>query len=132
MSWNIFDVIGGVFDILDFMGGSSAPNWQHDQKARKRKKSKYKTEIVSAWLAFIGAGMLFSILREPLPVQFPVQTIVIAALIGIFVSSVFCLGLYFLESFYFRNLFSMLFFCCSLILFSSGLVLWVYFSSGLF
>lgn len=132
MSWKIIEAIEIVLEVIDFVGGSSAPSWQGDEKLRRRKKSKYKTEWVSIALTFIGSVILFSILKEPLPVQYPVQTIIIAALIAVFMSSVFCLGLYFLKSFYFRSVFSMLLFCCSLILFSTALVLWMYFKSGLF
>ncbi|MBK1895714.1 branched-chain amino acid ABC transporter substrate-binding protein [Chryseobacterium paridis] len=132
MSWNIFEIIDVTLDALDLLGGSSTPNWKRDQRPKKRKKSTYNVEWMSVGMAFISAVILFSILKEPLPVQYPVQTMVIAALIGISISAVGFIGLYFVELFYFRNIFSMIFFCSSVIFFSTSLLLWLYFKSGLF
>ncbi|ASK32450.1 branched-chain amino acid ABC transporter substrate-binding protein [Chryseobacterium sp. T16E-39] len=132
MSWNIFDTVDIVLEVLDGLSGSSAtPRSDIARKSEKRKRYKYNVECMSAGMAFISSVILFSILKDPLPVQHPVQTIVIIASIGVFISSVICLGLYFVTLFYFRNIFSMLFFCCSLILFSTSMVLWMYFKSGL-
>jgi len=35
MSWNIFDIIGVVFDALELLGGSSTSNEESHQKPKK-------------------------------------------------------------------------------------------------
>lgn len=132
MSWNIFEVISVVLDALDLLGDSSSPDWEYDQKPKKEKKFRYAMEWISSGLTLTGSLLLFIVLKDPLPVQYPFQAIVIATLIGIFMASICCFALYTLVLFYFNSLFSMVFFCCSLIFFSTALVLCLYFKSGLF
>lgn len=129
MSWNIFDAIEAVFDLLNLL---DSPSWRKEQKSKKIKSSKYKLEWTSAGLIFTGSVLLFFIFKEPLPVQYPFQTLFVGILIGIFIASLCCFVMHILTVFYFRSLFSMIFFCVSLILFSSASVLFLYFKSGLF
>lgn len=132
MSWNIFEVIDVVLDMLNLLSGSSASDWENSQKIKKRKKSRYRTEWVSSGFTLIGSAFLALVIKDLLPMQHPFQLIIIATIIGVFVTSICCFTLYALMLFYFKSLFSMVFFCCSLIFFFTALVLCVYFKSSLF
>lgn len=136
MSWNIFEVVGLVFDALNLL--SSDPpkvedlNYHESTKSLKRKKSKYLVEWFSTAFTLISCILLFFVFKDSLLVQNPFQIIGIAALIGIVITSMSCFALYLLESFYFKSFFSMLFFCTSMIILWTISVLFLYLRSGLF
>ncbi|WP_139166199.1 branched-chain amino acid ABC transporter substrate-binding protein [Chryseobacterium soldanellicola] len=126
--FDFFDAASSALELLS----NAAPDFEKDESLIKKKKPKYVIEKISLVLILISSGLLFWVLRDPLPVQNPFQSIVIAILIGIFITSTVCLAIYFLESFSFKSFFSMLFFCTSLIAFFTASVLCLYFKSGLF
>lgn len=136
MSWNIFDVIDGIFQVLDFLSiGSSKTedlNYEGSIKYVKRKKSKNFVEFFSTAFTLISCILLFFVFKDPLLIQSPFQTVCIAIVIGMVVTFLCCFALYLLEFFYFKSFFSMLFFCTSMIVLWTASVLFLYFKSGLF
>lgn len=136
MSWNIFEVVGLVFDALDLLSSGSPKvedlNYHESTKSLKRKKSKYLVEWFSTAFTLISCILLFFVFKDPLLVQNPFQTVCIAILIGMVITFLCCFALYLLESFYFKSFFSMLFFCTSMIILWTASVLYLYFKSGLF
>ncbi|ASW74246.1 hypothetical protein IQ37_12335 [Chryseobacterium piperi] len=129
MFWNFLDVLDWVFDILDLFSGNSSYN---KDESRKMKKRKYFAERISLLLLAVASIFLWTVLKDPLPVQHAFQTVMITVLIGVFISSACCFALYILDLFYFKSFFSMLLFCIALITFFTAIVLWIYFKSGLF
>lgn len=133
MSWNIFETIGLVLDVLDvFSGNSSSGSIGYDTKPGNAKKTKYLVEKISSVLIVIASILLFIVFKDPLPAENYAQTLIVASLIGVAVSLIFFFILHILELYYFRNIFKWLLFSCSVILFFISVILCIYFESGLF
>ncbi|WP_261511360.1 branched-chain amino acid ABC transporter substrate-binding protein [Chryseobacterium paludis] len=132
MSWNIFEVVEVVLDALNLLSDSSVPEWKDEKSIIKRKKTEFAIEWISTGLALAGFLLLFIVFSNSLSYENTFQVTVIATLIAVLMASACCFILHVLTLFYFRSFFSMLFFCFSLILFSTALLLVVYFKSGLF
>ncbi|WP_079240998.1 branched-chain amino acid ABC transporter substrate-binding protein [Chryseobacterium indologenes] len=138
----LLDLLGIIADALGLLssglGSSSSTSdrksLNYDEKPLKKesKRSKYFTEKVSAVALVLAAFGLFIVFKDPLPVQHYTQTLVVACLIGTAISLLVFFVLYVLELYYFKTLFELLFFSCSVIIFFISVILYVYFKSGWF
>lgn len=132
MSWNFFEVLETVADAFSAV----ATNPMKDSEARTRKKDKQKdkyfTEKVSA--GFILASVILFVIafKDPVPAENYVQTLIVTSLIGFAISCVLFFVLNLMELYYFKNVFKLLLFSCSVIAFFIALVMCVYFQSGVF
>lgn len=142
-------MLGDFLDFLDFIfnisrifqGGSglsrSTPDRKslnYDEKPQKKesKRSKYFTEKVSAVALVLAAFSFFIVFKDPLPAQNYTQTLVVGSLIGTGISFLVFFVLHVLELYYFKTLFKLLLFSCSVIAFFISAVLYIYFKSGFF
>lgn len=141
--------MGDFFDLLDvlfnlsglfqsgsgpFRSNSDRKSLNYDEKPQKKesKRSKYFTEKVSAVALVLAAFSFFIVFKDPLPAQNYTQTLVVASLIGTGISIVVFFVLHVLELYYFKTLFKLLLFSCSVIAFFISAVLCIYFRSGWF
>lgn len=142
-------MLGDFFDLLDtlfsvsglFQSGSESSfsssdrkSLNYDEKPQKKEfeRSKYFTEKVSALALVLAAFSFFMVFKDPLPAQNYTQTLVVASLIGTGISFVVFFILYVLELYYFKTLFKLILFSCSVIVFFISAVLYIYFRSGFF
>ncbi len=142
MSWNFFDLLDTLFSVSGlFQSGSTSSRLSSDRKSlnydekpqkKESKRSKYFTEKVSALALVLATFSFFIVFKDPLPVQNYAQTLVVASLIGTGISLIVFFILYVLELYYFKTLFKLLLFSCSVIAFFVSAVLYIYFRSGFF
>ncbi|GEJ47488.1 MULTISPECIES: branched-chain amino acid ABC transporter substrate-binding protein [unclassified Chryseobacterium] len=140
MSWNFLDVLDVVVDVLELFSsgsGSSSSDREslnYDERLQKKesKKSRYFTEKVSAVALALSAFCFFIVFKDPLPSYNYVQTLVVTSLIGTGISFLIFFVLYVMELYYFKTLFKLLLFSCSVIAFFISAVMYIYFKSGLF
>lgn len=137
MAWNLFEILGNISDALDVLhlfggGSSSSASLNYNDKPAKKKRSKYFTEKVSAGFIIAAVVLLFFVFKDALPAENYTQTLVVASLTGTGISGILFFLLYVLELYYFKNLFKLLLFSGSVVLFFTSLVLCIYFRSGLF
>ncbi len=142
-------MLGHFFDLLDtlfsvsglFQSGSGSSrlsserkSLNYDDKLQKKefKRSKYFTEKASAVALLLAAFSFFIVFKDPLPVQNYTPTLVVASLIGAGISFLVFFVLHVLKLYYFKTLFKLLFFSCSVIIFIISAILYVYFKSGWF
>ncbi|WP_330745649.1 branched-chain amino acid ABC transporter substrate-binding protein [Chryseobacterium sp. CP-77] len=136
------DLLSIILDALGLLSsGSGLSSSTSDRKSlnynekplkKESKRSKYFTEKVSAVALALAAFGLFIVFKDPLPVQNYTQTLIVASLIGIGISLLVFFILYVLELYYFKTLFKLLLFSCSVITFFVSAVLYIYFRSGFF
>lgn len=138
----LLDLLGIIVDALGLLSSGSGlssstsdrKSLNYDEKPLKKesKRSKYFTEKVSAVALVLAAFGLFIVFKDPLPVQNYTQTLIVSSLIGIGISLLVFFVLYVLELYYFKTLFKLLLFSCSVIIFFISVILYVYFKSGWF
>ncbi len=138
----LLDLLGIIVDALGLLSSGLGPSsstsdrmsLNYDEKPLKKesKRSKYFTEKVSTVVLVLAALGLFIVFKDPLPVQNYTQTLIVASLIGIGISLLVFFVLYVLELYYFKTLFKLLLFSCSVIIFFISVVLYGYFKSGWF
>jgi len=131
MPFDFLDGLELIGDLLGFLGSSSDPA-KSDEKEKVNKKSKYRVEWWSGSLLLLSSILLFFVFKEPLPAKDFVQTLIVCSVIGLAISFFVYFILYHLELYYFKNLFKLLLFSVSVILFSVASVLLIYFKSGIF
>lgn len=114
--------------------GSDRKSLNYDEKPQKKesKRSKYFTEKVSAIALVLATFSFFIVFKDPLPAQNYTQTLVVASLIGTGISLIVFFILHVLELYYFKTLFKLILFSCSVIAFFISAVLYIYFRSGFF
>ncbi|AZB35937.1 branched-chain amino acid ABC transporter substrate-binding protein [Chryseobacterium bernardetii] len=143
MSWNFLDVFDIIVDALELFSsgsgssGSTSPdkkslNYNEKPQKRESKEKRYFTEKVSTVALALAVFWLFIVFKDPLPVQNYKQILVVASLIGIGISLLVFFVLHVLELYYFKTLFNLLFFSCSIIIFFISAVIYAYFKSRLF
>jgi hypothetical protein len=138
--FEVLDTLFSISGLLNFGSGSSSrsnsdrKSLNYDEKPQKKesKKSKYFTEKVSAIALVLAAFSFFIVFKDPLPEQNYTQTLVVASLIGVSISFLMFFVLHVLELYYFKTLFKLLLFSCSVIAFFISVVMYIYFKSGLF
>lgn len=145
MGWNLLDVFGFIFDIVGFFISDSGSesrfrsnadreSLNYDERPQKKeaKRSKYFTEKVSTVFIAAAALSFFIVFKDPLPAGNYMQTLVIASLIGLGIAFLLFFILHVIELYYFKNLFKLLLFSSSVIVFCISVVLFIYFKSGIF
>jgi len=134
MAWDLLEALGNILNVLDLFASSSSSSARinYNDQPTKKKKTKYLTEKISTGFIVAAVVLLFFVFEDPLPEKNYLQTLIVISLIGTAVSSVLFFLLHVLELYYFKNLFKLLLFSSSVILFFISLVLCIYFRSGLF
>jgi len=130
--WNFFDGLGDILNGLDLLlNSSSSLKTNYNEKPAKKKKSKYFTEKVSICLIVLAGLLFFFVFKDFLPDENYTQTLIVVSLLGTAVSGLLFFLLYVMELYYFKNIFKLLLFSGSVILFFISLGLFIYFRSGL-
>lgn len=145
MGWNLLDVFGFIFDVVEllssnsgsgsrFRSASDRKSLNYDEKPQKKesKRSQYFTEKVSAISIATVALSFFMVFKDPLPAENYIQTLVVASILGLGIAFLLFFILYVMELYYFINLFKLLIFSSSVIAFCVSMVLYIYFKSGIF
>jgi hypothetical protein len=132
MKWDFFETLEAVGNVVDFFSNLFSIDFDSGNGLKKSKETKYIVEKISCTLLLISAVLLFFVFKKPLPEENYTQTLIVASLIGMALSSLCFFILHVLERYYFKSLFQMLLFSGSVILFFISLILAVYFKSGLF
>ncbi|MBB6369331.1 branched-chain amino acid ABC transporter substrate-binding protein [Chryseobacterium shigense] len=134
MGWDLLDFLGNLLNVLDLftVSSSSSESISYDDKPTVKKKTKYFTEKASAGFMLVAAVLSFFVFKAPLPEKDYFQTLIVISIIGIAVSAILFFILHILELYYFKNLFKLLLFSISVILFFISLAAFIYFRSGLF
>lgn len=130
MSWNILEVVGIIVDVISYTGSGSTRISSASKKDKK--KDKYFTEKVSARFILVAAVLFFIVFYKPLPVGDQTTALIVASLIGIALSALLFFLLNLMELYYFKSIFKLLLFSCSVIAFFIALVMCVYYKSGIF
>lgn len=139
MSWNFLDVLEGVFDVLELFGSgfgskssSERKSLNYNERVRSQVvvRSEYYTEKISAGFILAAIVLFIIVFKDPLPEENDAHTLIVASLIGVVVSFVCFFVLHVFECFYFKNIFKLLLFSCSVIAFFISFVLCIYFKSG--
>lgn len=126
MPFDFLDGLEVIGDLLSFLG-SSSDSENSDEKDKVKKKSKYRVEWWSGSLLLVFTILLFFVFKEPLPAKDFIQTFIVCSIIGFVISFVVFFVLYHLGLYYFKNLFKLLLFSVSVILFSVAIVLCIYY-----
>ncbi|WP_312299823.1 branched-chain amino acid ABC transporter substrate-binding protein [Chryseobacterium sp.] len=145
MSWNLLDVFGFIFDVVELLSSNSGSgarfhsksdlkSLNYDEKPQKKdsKRSQYFTEKLSVIFIAVAALSFFMVFKDPLPEENYIQTIVVASIIGLGIAFLLFFILHVMELYYFKNLFKLLLFSSSVIAFCISVVLCIYFKSGIF
>lgn len=128
MPFDFLDALNFISELLN--SGSSGLGFE--KKHRKSKKSKNTTELWSGSFLLTASVLYFLVFEGALPEENYVQSLLICVLIGFIISFIIFFTLYHLEAYYFKSLFSLLLFSCSVILLTISAVLFTYFRSGIF
>lgn len=126
MPFDFLDGLEFIGDLLSFFG-SSSDSEKSDEKDKVKKKSKCRVEWWSGSLLLVSTILLFFVFKEPLPAKDLIQTLIVCSIIGFVISFVVFFVLYHLGLYYFKNLFKLLLFSVSVILFSVATVLCIYY-----
>jgi len=141
MAWNFLDGLDIIVDVLELFGSGSGSrstsdrkSLNYDEKPQKKssRRSKYFTEKVSAGLIAATVFLFLIVFKDPLPAENYTQTLVVTSLIGVVISFVMFFILHVMELYYFKNIFKLLLFSCSVIAFFISAVMYSYFRSGWF
>jgi len=135
MSWSFFDFLDVFVDgVSSLSSGANPGGFENEIKKHNRKTRKYKyyTEKVSLRFIVTAAFFFFIAFQGPLPAENHTQTIIIGSLIGLAISFLLFFILHVLEVYYFKSLFKLILFSCSVIVFMISLVFCIYFKSGIF
>ncbi|MBP2615953.1 branched-chain amino acid ABC transporter substrate-binding protein [Chryseobacterium jejuense] len=132
MSWNFLDILGTVADVVSVVGTSPVKDSDARTRKKDKQKDKYFTEKVSAGFILASAILFFVVFHKPLPSGDQTPALIVASLIGIAISALLFFVLNVMELYYFKSIFKLLLFSCSVIAFFISLVFYIYFKSGLF
>lgn len=130
MSWNILEVVGVIVDVVS--NTSSGSTRISSTSKKEKKKDKYFTEKVSARFILAAAVLFFIVFYKPLPVGDQTTALIVSSLIGTALSGLLFFLLNLMELYYFKSIFKLLLFSCSVIAFFIALVMCVYYKSGIF
>ncbi|MGL6126471.1 branched-chain amino acid ABC transporter substrate-binding protein [Chryseobacterium artocarpi] len=130
MSWNILEVVGSIVDVIS--NTSSGSTRISSASKKDKKKDKYFIEKVSARFILVAAALFFIVFYKPLPVGDQTTALIVSSLIGIALSALLFFLLNLMELYYFKSIFKLLLFSCSVIAFFIALVMCVYYKSGIF
>lgn len=130
MSWNILEVVGVIVDVVS--STSSGSTRISSTSKKEKKKDKYFTEKVSARFILAAAVLFFIVFYKPLPVGDQTTALIVSSLIGTALSGLLFFLLNLMELYYFKSIFKLLLFSCSVIAFFIALVMCIYYKSGIF
>lgn len=132
MSWNIFEILETAVDVFSVVTTSPIKDSEARARKNRKKEDKYFTEKVSAGFILAAAVLFFFIFYKPLPIGDQTTALIVASLIGIALSALLFFLLNLMELYYFKSIFKLLFFSCSVIAFFVALVMCIYYKSGVF
>ncbi|WP_160136755.1 branched-chain amino acid ABC transporter substrate-binding protein [Chryseobacterium sp. c4a] len=137
MSLNIFDVLDGALDVLDLLSSGSSSSsdrksLNYDERPQSKKEDKYFKEKVSAGFMLASVVLFFIVFHKPLPIGDQTTALIVSSLIGTAISGLLFFLLNLMELYYFKSIFKLLFFSCSVIAFFVALVMCIYYKSGIF
>ncbi|WP_312396921.1 branched-chain amino acid ABC transporter substrate-binding protein [Chryseobacterium sp.] len=134
MPFDFLETVGKTLDILGLVidAGASLPSDNPQNDKIRNSKIKYLAEKTSIVFLILASVLLFFVLKNPFPLENFIKTIIVISLIGLAISFVFFFILYVLEKFYFRSFGQLILFCCSSVILSIALVMFIYFKSGIF
>ncbi|MDN3694099.1 branched-chain amino acid ABC transporter substrate-binding protein [Chryseobacterium tructae] len=132
MSWNILEILGLLADAASIVATEPVKDSEARARKKDKKKDKYFTEKVSAGFILASVFLFFVVFHKPLPVGDQTSALIVSTIIGVAISGVLFFLLNLLELYYFKSIFKLLFFSCSVIAFFIALVMCVYYKSGVF
>jgi glucan phosphoethanolaminetransferase (alkaline phosphatase superfamily) len=132
MSWNIFEILETAADVFSVVATSPVKNSEARLRKKDKKKDKYFTEKVSAGLILASVILFFVVFHKPLPIGDQTTALMVSSLIGTAISGLLFFLLNLMELYYFKSIFKLLLFSCSVIAFCIALVMCVYYKSGVF
>ncbi|SDI17616.1 hypothetical protein [Chryseobacterium jejuense] len=132
MSWNIFEILETAADVFSAVGTSPIKDSEARARKKDKKKDKYFTEKVSAKFILASVVLFFVVFHKPLPIGDQTTALIVSSLIGTAISALLFFLLNLMELYYFKSIFKLLLFSCSVIAFFIALVMCVYYKSGVF
>ncbi len=132
MSWNIFEILETAADIFSVVATEPVKDSEVRARKKSKKEDKYFTEKVSAGFMLASVVLFFIVFHKPLPIGDQTTALMVSSLIGTAISALLFFLLNLMELYYFKSIFKLLFFSCSVIAFFIALVMCVYYKSGVF
>lgn len=132
MSFNILEALGAAVDIISNVSSGSSSMRVSESRKKSKKKDKYFTEKVSAGFILASVVLFFIVFHKPLPIGDQTTALIVASLIGTAISALLFFLLNLMELYYFKSIFKLLLFSCSVIAFFIALVMCIYYKSGVF
>lgn len=132
MSFNILEILESVVDLTSNVGSGSGSMRVSTGPKKSKKGDKYFKEKVSAGFILAAAILFFVVFHKPLPVGDQTTALIVSTVIGTAISGVLFFLLNLMEIYYFKSIFKLLFFSCSVIAFFVALVMCIYYKSGVF
>ncbi|WP_336687109.1 branched-chain amino acid ABC transporter substrate-binding protein [Chryseobacterium bernardetii] len=132
MSFNVLEVLGAAVDIISNVSSGSSSMRVSGSSKKSKKEDKYFTEKVSAGFILASVVLFFVVFHKPLPVGDQTTALIVASLIGTAISALLFFLLNLMELYYFKSIFKLLLFSCSVIAFFVALVMYIYYKLGIF
>lgn len=132
MSWSIFEILETAADVFSAVATSPIKDSEARVRKKSKKKDKYFTEKVSAKFILASVVLFFVVFHKPLPIGDQTTALIVSSLIGTAISALMFFLLNLMELYYFKSIFKLLLFSCSVIAFFIALVMCVYYKSGVF
>lgn len=132
MSFNVLEVLGAAVDIISNVSSGSSSMRVSGSSKKSKKEDKYFTEKVSAGFILASVVLFFVVFHKPLPVGDQTTALIVASLIGTAISALLFFLLNLMELYYFKSIFKLLLFSCSVIAFFVALVMCIYYKLGIF
>ncbi|AZB25543.1 branched-chain amino acid ABC transporter substrate-binding protein [Chryseobacterium bernardetii] len=132
MSFNVLEVLGAAVDIISNVSSGSSSMRVSGSSKKSKKENKYFTEKVSAGFILASVVLFFVVFHKPLPVGDQTTALIVASLIGTAISALLFFLLNLMELYYFKSIFKLLLFSCSVIAFFVALVMCIYYKLGIF
>lgn len=132
MSFNVLEVLGAAVDIISNVSSGSSSMRVSGSNKKSKKEDKYFTEKVSAGFILASVVLFFVVFHKPLPVGDQTTALIVASLIGTAISALLFFLLNLMELYYFKSIFKLLLFSCSVIAFFVALVMYIYYKLGIF
>lgn len=119
-------------DIISSVSSGSSSMRVSGSSKKSKKEDKYFTEKVSAGFILASVVLFFVVFHKPLPVGDQTTALIVASLIGTAISALLFFLLNLMELYYFKSIFKLLLFSCSVIAFFVTLVMCIYYKLGIF
>ena len=119
-------------DIISNVSSGSSSMRVSGSSKKSKKEDKYFTEKVRAGFILASVVLFFVVFHKPLPVGDQTTALIVASLIGTAISALLFFLLNLMELYYFKSIFKLLLFSCSVIAFFVALVMYIYYKLGIF